>query len=236
MTKFNDLDFLVYSSHKTSTQTLNSIFHKNNYRVVHCHILDNLKLCLVDPPTKETFKQYLTNYKNVNNKKLKIISCVRNPINRLLSSFFQTFGTCEINYHIREENTTISINNDNVLCIMYEEMIKNSKLPLSIESLDELSTILDINILEKIEKKKDYYYLDNNLFELYVLDFNCVIDTNALNYLNNILMIKLKILSSSNLSEKKYYYNKYQNVKKYLGDKLDNYIKNKYNDFYFTAF
>jgi hypothetical protein len=44
------------------------------------------------------------------------------------------------------------------------------------ESLDQLSGIMDINILENLEHKKDYYYLDNNLFELYVFDFNCLID------------------------------------------------------------
>lgn len=237
MTDFNDLDFLVYSSHKTSTQSLLAIFNKNNYNAAHCHCLNHLKLNLVNPPTEETFAQYLINYKNITNKKLKIITCVRNPINRLLSSFFQTFSSDEINFNnISEENTTISIKNEDELCIMYEEMIKYSLLPGGMESLDELSIILDINILEKLENKKGYYYLDNNYFELYVLDFNCVIDKNVLNYLNNVLTLDLKIVSSSNLSENKHYYNKYQNIKKKLGNKLDTIIKDKYNSFYFTAF
>ena len=237
MIKFNDLDFLVYSSHKTSTQSLVSIFRINNYKSIHCHSLNNLKFGLVNPPTKETFRQYLINYKNINNKKLKIITCIRNPINRLLSSFFQSFNCDQIMFNnISEENTTISIKNEDELCIMYEEMIKSSTLSGRMESLDELSDILDINILEKLENKKGYYYLDNNLFELYVLDFNCVINTNVLNYLNDILMLDLKKLSSSNLSKNKHYYNKYKNIKKKLGNKLDTIIKNKYNSFYFTAF
>ena len=97
---------------------------------------------------------------------------------------------------------------------MYEDMIKYSSLPGMMESLDELSNILYINILEKLENKKGYYYLDNDLFELYVLDFNCLIDDNVLNYLNNILMLDLKIVSSRNLSKNKNYYDKYQNIKK----------------------
>ena len=237
MHDFNELDFLVYSSHKTSTQSLLSIFCMNKYKSIHCHSLNDLKFNLVNSPTKETFRQYLINYKNINNKKLKIITCIRNPINRLLSSFFQSFSSDEIYFNnISEENTTISIKTEDELCIMYEEMIKYSNLPGGMESLDELSIILDINILEKIENKTDYYYLDNNLFELYVLDFNCVIDTNVLNYLNSILMLDLKILSSDNLSESKHYYNKYQSIKKKIGRKLDTIIKNKYNSFYFTAF
>ena len=63
---------MVYSSDKTSTQTLLAIFNKNNYKAVHCHNLNNLKLCLVNPPTKETFRQYLINYKNIKNKKCLI--------------------------------------------------------------------------------------------------------------------------------------------------------------------
>ena len=234
---FNNLDFLVYSSHKTSTQSLLAIFEKNNYIARHCHVLHNLNFFCVNPPTKETFIQYLINYKNINNKKLKIITCIRNPKNRLLSSFFQSFSSDEIMFHnISENNTTISRKNEDELCIMYEEMIKNKTLPGMTESLDELSIILNINILEKLENKKNYYYLDNNLFELYVLDFNCVIDNNVLNYLNNILTLDLKILSSSNLSENKHYYNKYKNIKEKLGTKLDDIIKNQYNSFYFTAF
>ena len=237
MSEFNDLDFLVYSSHKTATQTLLAIFNNNNYKATHCHSLDDLKHSLVNPPTENTFIQYLISYKNIKNKKLKIITCIRNPINRLLSSFFQSFSTDEIAINnISEETTTIGIKNEDELCIMYEEMIKNSNLPRNIESLDELSIILDINILEKVENKQNYYYLDNNLFELYVLDFNCVIDTNVLNYLNKILMLDLQTLSSNNLSENKHYYNKYQNIKKKIGGKLDTIIKNAYNSFYFTAF
>ena len=155
----------------------------------------------------------------------------------MLSSFFQSFSTDEIYFNnISEENTTISIKNEDELYIMYEEIITYSTLPGSMESLDELSIILDINILEKLENKKGYYYLDNNLFELFVFDFNCVIDKNVLNYLNNILTLDLKIVYSNNLSENKHYYNKYQNIKKKIGNKLDTLIKSKYNSFYFTAF
>jgi hypothetical protein len=224
-----DLDFLVYSSHKTSTQSLISILTKNKYKAKHCHCNPT--------PSKETFIQYLINYKNVNNKKLKIITCIRNPKNRLLSSFFQSFSTDEIYFcNISEQNTTISRKNETELCILYEEMIKDKKLPGAMESLDELSIILNIDILDKLENKKNYYYLDDDLFELYVLDFNSVIDNNVLNYLNNILALDLKILSSSNLSENKHYYNKYKNIKKTLGTKLDTIIENQYNSFYFTAF
>lgn len=235
--KFNDLDFLIYSSHKTSTQSLLSILKTNNYKAIHCHELTQLSLFCTNPPTKETFIQYLINYKTIKNYKLKIISCIRNPKTRLLSSFFQSYFSDEISFNnISEENTTISVKSEDELCVMYEENIKNKKLLGKMESLDELSVIVNKDLLNKLENKKDYYYLNNDLFELYVLDFNCLIDKNVLNYLNNVLMLNLKILSSCNLSENKSYYNKYKNIKKRIGGKFDEIIENQYNSFYFRAF
>lgn len=237
ISNFNKLDFLVYSSHKTATQSLLTILHSSNYEVIHCHTLNDLKLSCVMPPTKETFKQYLINYKNINKKKLKIYTCIRNPKNRLISSFFQSFSTDEIYFDNKsEEHTTINLNNLDDLCTMYEDLVKNTKLPGHMESLDELSDIFKIKILEKLEKRKDHYYLDNDLFELYVLDFNCLIGENVLKYLNNILSLDLQILSSTNLSENKHYYDKYKNIKQKLGTKLDSIIENQYDKFYFTAF
>ena len=237
---FSSLDFLVYSSHKTSTQSLLTILEVNNYKARHCHAIQTLKLTLnLDHPVqKEQFIQYLLNYKIKNNKKIKILSCIRNPKDRLISSFFQSFHTDEIEFGNKKKNdTTITVKSEDELITMYEELIKKNHIPGNTESLDELSFILNINVLELLKKKEDYYYLDHNLFELYVLDFNSIINnTINLKYLNNILNLDLKVLKTSNLSKNKSYYNKYKNVKKNLGKKLDSIIENQYNTFYFTAF
>jgi hypothetical protein len=237
---FSSLDFLVYSSHKTSTQSLISILRSNNYKAVHCHSINNLyhTLKLNHLVKKEQYIQYLLNYKIKNNKKIKIISCIRNIKDRLISSFFQSFHTDEINFrNIKENDTTVIVKSEDELITMYEELIKKKDLPGNFESLDEISNIHNINVLELLKKKEDYYYLDHNLFELYVLDFNCVInETINLKYLNNILNIDLKVAKSSNLSKNKSYYNKYKNIKKKIGKKLDSIIENQYNTFYFTAF
>lgn len=237
---FSSLDFLVYSSHKTSTQSLLSILKDNNYKAVHCHLINDLNLALKlnHPVKKEQYIQYLLNYKIKNNKKIKIISCIRNTKDRLISSFFQSFHTDEIHFrNIKENDTTVTVKSEDELITMYEELIKKKSLPGNVESLDEMSTIHNINVLELLKKKEDYYYLDHDLFELYVLDFNCIInETINLKYLNNILNIDLKVTKTSNLSKNKSYYNKYKNIKKKIGKKLDSIIENQYNTFYFTAF
>jgi hypothetical protein len=240
---FNHLDFLIYSSHKTSTQSLVNTINKNKYNSTHFHILSNFnspfykKITNNTIVTNETFIQGLINYKNTNNKKLKIITVIRDPKDRLLSSFFQSFFNDEMDCLNKSvENTTISVKNEEELCILYEELVKNKKLPGRIESINEMAIIFGINVIENLEKKKHYYYLNNELFELFVLDFNKLISSDSLNYLNDILKIDCVFKFNDNLSKNKLYYNKYKNVKKILGTKLDNIIENQYESFYFTAF
>lgn len=240
---FNHLEFLIYSSHKTSTQTLISILNNNKYKSTHCHNLNNFKsrsynkITNNKDVTPNTFIQGLINYKNIHNKKIKIISCIRNPKDRLLSSFFQSFSTDEIEFlNKKKEEATVTVKNEDELCSLYEELIKNKKLPGKVESVDDLSYIFGINIIEKLENRENHYYLDHELFELYVLDFNQIIGSDCLNYLKNIFKLYLKKLYSANLTSDKYYYSKYKNVKKILGTKLNDTIQTQYDTFYFTAF
>jgi hypothetical protein len=240
---FINLDFLVYSSHKTSTQSIITTININNLKSIHFHILSNCQnehyenIKNNQSINHETFIQGLIDYKNTNNKKLRIISIIRNPKDRLISSFFQSFHTDEINYCGKNENnTTINLKNEEEICVFYEELLKKNKLPGFIESIDEMSDIFKINIIDHLIKKKNYYYLNHELFELYVLDFNKIIGLNRLNYLNDILKTNFTIYADINLSNEKQYFSKYKNVKKMLGTKLDNLIENKFKSFYFNLF
>lgn len=236
----NNLDFLIYSSHKTATQTLLSIINNNNHKSIHCHVIDNFKYTLPEYKgviSNETFIQGIINYKNINNKKIKIISIIRNPKDRLISSFFQSFSSDEISFLNKPlNNTTIDIKNVDELCLIYENYINDKNLPGFNESMDEMSDIFKINIIENLEKKINYYYFNHELFELYVLDFNKIINPNVLNYINQILETNFIIYKNENLSINKNYYNKYITVKKMSGTKLDNIIEQHFNSFYFTSF
>jgi hypothetical protein len=240
---FIDLDFLIYSSHKTSTQTIVNTINSNNLRAIHCHSIYNFGLVGYEyiakdqPVTYETFIQGLINYKNTKGKKLKLISVIRNPKDRLLSSFFQTFSTDEINYKGKDpEDTTISLMNEDELCTLYETLIKEKSLRGFMESIDELSEIFQMDIINSLSKKMDYYFLDHELFELYVLDFNKTIGSDKLNYFNTILETNFDIVIDSNVSSDKQYYSKYKNIKKTVGNKLDDIIESQYNSFYFNSF
>jgi hypothetical protein len=254
---FNILDYLIYSSHKTSTQSLIAIFFRNNKKSVHCHCINDFKITLYTyrVPKEQIlngFIEYkyinnknkissdpliegLVNYQHIHNKKIKIISVIRNPIHRLLSSFFHIYHDDEKwALDITNDKTTISTKSEEELCELYTNLVKTGSI--SGESLDELSQIFGINIIDHLEKKNNYYYLNHDLFELYVLDFNKIISSDCLLYLNKILNTNFTILDFANLSSDKTYYTKYKNVKTRIGTSLDETIKQYFNPFYFNAF
>ena len=252
---FNNIEYLIYSSHKTSTQSLMSIFKKNKIKIELYHNISNIPLLYpkISPINNIGCKEYYgwgendINQKNIlkkfvldnihkynNNKKLSIISVIRNPIERLLSSFFQSYHNDEMSYHnIKADNTTIQKLNVLELYDLYCKKIDDDSLQGNIESLDEMSFLFDIDIINNLEKKENYYYFENESIKLYVLKFEHVINNNNLIYLNKILNIKLILNSKNNLSLNKQYYNKYNELKKLIGEDIKNKIYKKYDKFYF---
>lgn len=83
---FMALDFIVFSSHKTMTQSLSGTLNYNGFSCVHAHQPKHIEL--TDNRLRELSEEY---YKH-NNKKLKIISVYRDPMDRLISSFFQSLS------------------------------------------------------------------------------------------------------------------------------------------------
>ena len=99
------------------------------------------------------------------------------------------------------------------------------------EALSEFSEILNMNIIENLVKKDNYYYLEHDLFELYVLNFKDVIDNDHnLTYINNCLKTNCSNIQKHNLSSDKLYYPKYVNVKKMIPQHVNDVIKIRYND------
>jgi len=232
-------DYLIYSSHKTSTQSLKWTLIKSGYQCVNCHTLQyNLTRTMSDyfnksnPLTHVSFIKYLEDYKKTNGKKLKIISTIRNPIDRLISSFFQTFHSDEIIFKKQQsKNTTIMKNTNQFLLNKYIKHIINDDIKHRKESLSEMSEIFNMNIIKSLVKKENYYYLEHDLFELYVLNFKNIIDNdNNLDYINHCLNTKCANMQKHNLSSDKLYYPKYISIKKLIPQHVHDVIKIRYND------
>ena len=92
-----ELDYLVFSSHKTATQSTLASLRASGFKALHCHTLYNIDIEV------GRFAEYLDRYKDHNNKKLKIISIFREPVERLISSFFQWHGIGAVRHNLGGE-------------------------------------------------------------------------------------------------------------------------------------
>lgn len=81
------LDCLVFSSHKTGTQTITRTLNASGIRAGHCHGLGNIGVAEGD------FADRLAAYAAERRRRLRVISIFREPMERHVSSFFQAHGT-----------------------------------------------------------------------------------------------------------------------------------------------
>jgi len=81
-----NIEFLVFSSHKTATQTIVNSLNASGVRCMHTHIGHDIGL------SPGEFRFYLDEYRRVNAKRLQVISAFRDPLDRLVSSFFQSLS------------------------------------------------------------------------------------------------------------------------------------------------
>lgn len=214
-------DFYVYSTHKTSTQSLKNIFNTE-----HIHSLKNANY------TKMTFLEHVKEYNRKNNKKIKILTTLRTPSERVISSYFQLKYNYEIRkLQIKSNETTVMKNTLDYLVNDVKSFIQQKKYPG--ESLYEIMSVFNFNFGDiYVDKVKHYGFYENDLIKLYILDFESIIGNDKIIYLENIFGIKLPD-KSRNKSEDKPYYEKFKKVKKIIGHKFDDMINSDYVDLIF---
>lgn len=214
-------DFFVYSTHKTATQSLKTMFNSN-----HIHCLKNNNY------TKDCFLENVKEYNKINNKQFKILTTLRIPSERVISSYFQEKYNKEIReLGIESKETTVMKNTIDYLVNDVKSYIQHKNYPG--ESLYEIMSVFDFNFGDiYVDKVKHYGFYENDLIKLYILDFESIIGNDKIMYLENIFGIKLPD-ESKNLSENKPYYEKYQKVKKIIGHEFDDMINSDYVDLIF---
>jgi hypothetical protein len=228
---FQSLDYLVYSSHKTTTQTLVGTILSNQCSAINIHTMSD-----IDIHSNADFLRNVEEYNRVRQKKLKIISVIRNPCQRLRSSFFQTYHTSEVRiFNLNPEHTTVAKHSVEQLFSLYKTKIFTKTLPYFLESLDEILEIFNIDICNQMQKRGDSYFFENELVELYVLDFERII-TDKMMYLNRVLGTNWTTYTERNMTKYKVYKNKYEHFKRIQDDLVEETIQNHFNPFYFSAF
>jgi hypothetical protein len=217
MSKINlNNEFYVFSTHKTATQSLNTIF-----KTCHIHELSNANY------TKKEFIKDTEKYFKMNNKKLKILTVLRLPSQRVISSYFQIKHTDEIFFFNKKENeTSIARNDINFLVNDVREFIKKRKYPK--EALYEIMDIFNFKFTDiNVNQIKNYGFYENDLIELYILDYESIIKNYI--YLENIFGIKFTS-EKANISSEKKYYKKYKEVKRKIGDEFNEFIDSEHTD------
>jgi len=206
--KFNDelmsLDYLIFSSHKTATQTLVKTLRNNGYNCIHCHVLNNIGM------QNGTFESYTNEYYLKHKKKINIITVFRDPIERHISSFFQWYGTKPIRDKdvdseldtIIYKKTVIELQNK-----LFDE-INNKTLVGQEESIEQICNELKIEIDDlNYDFEKNYGLYENERVRLYIFRFDILIK--RIDSLLTQITCKKILRHSSNKSSTKWYFDIY---------------------------
>jgi hypothetical protein len=206
---FMSLDFIVFSSHKTMTQSIKATLNYNGFNCIHAHQPKHIELM------NEQLSALSEEYYRHNNKKIKIISVYRDPIDRLMSSFFQSLS---VEKHGRTEHgisEKLVDFNESVLfsedfnCIMerfwYYCAIKNGVS----ESLDLICHIYDIRQNEiSFQEEKVFVKNEFEKIDLFVSRFDILKD----NFADGVSVIAGRpvVERIHNATSQKWYYEKYE--------------------------
>ena len=206
--KILDIDYLVFSSHKTATQTLRRTLNYTGLECINIHHLPDIGLRGGD------FQGYLDEYLAHNRKKLNVCSVFREPMERHISSFFQGYGTRPI--RLKEVSNEFET-------IIYKYTIKqlqdkfiqelDDKSLIGIrESLHEICNELHISV-EKLNynSKIGYGFHETENIRLYIFRFDFLIN-NIENLLSDITGKKI-IKQNANMGSSKWYKDIYSEFK-----------------------
>lgn len=218
---FQKYDYLIYSPHKTATQSVKYSLINAGYNTTHIHSIQNINI------SKPTLKDF------IELTKTKIIYILRNPLDRLKSSYFQSYHDDLVHFlNYEPQDTLISSNSINFLFSDFLFKVNNNKLPGKVDSLLELEGILQYDIFNSLIKKETYFYLFSERINIYVLDFNLIIKEKE-KYLSHCLNINVEKLSNNNLTSEKTYSDKYEEFKNlkipYHSQKIINHQYEKIN-------
>lgn len=139
-----DLDFLVYSAHKTATQTTSHTLRRHGFRCMHCHLLRDLGVGL----QPGELPQFLECFAGRNGRTFEIITVFREPIERHISSFFQWYGNGVVREKVVADIADTIIHTRSVaeLQAMFLDELVRGSVPGMPESIDEMCKGLGVDV------------------------------------------------------------------------------------------
>lgn len=205
------LDYLVYSSHKSGTQTLVNTLKSSGFRCRHCHYLPNIGIKNGD------FRLYLESYFQKNNRKLNVITVFREPLQRHISSFFQGYGTKPLRLkEVENEIETIIYKYTiNQLQERYISELRSQSLIGFRESVHDIIKELQINTSDLVyNSERRFGIFETQNIRLFMFRFDILF--NDLDGLLNEITKNNIVIKNSNISGSKWYRDIYAKFKKSL--------------------
>lgn len=166
-----DSEFLVYSSHKTGTQTLTGTLLASGFSARNLHQLKNVGMlggC-------GQFLQYLSGVKHRQGRKQVVLSVFRLPLERHVASFFQWHGTGVLRGGLvsSEEETLIARLTVEDLMSAFVAELRANTLTGYRESLMELSAELSLDLNEmSFSKATGFGVHETDLAKIYLFRFD----------------------------------------------------------------
>lgn len=205
------IDYLVFSSHKTATQSIKKSLNKTGFVCKHCHHPNNLGLGRGD------LRRLAHRYDESNARKLPIITVFREPIARHISSFFQTHGWKPISgkSNVLQEETIIHQLPVDALIERFRSEVSNRRLRGRHEALDMISKGLEIPIEDMhFDPRARIGVSEHDLACLHILRFDQLIGDFA-PLLERVCGRPVR-QSNKNVTDDKWYNDKYAAFKKAL--------------------
>ncbi len=210
-TELLHLDYLVYSSYKSGTQTLTNTLKSNGFKCKHWHRMRNYRL------QKGQFRPYLRRYLKKNNEKLKVITVFRDPMKRHASSFFQGYGAKPLRLkEVKSKKETLVYKlKTKELQEKYIAELRDKSLIGFHESLHEIFEELQISADDlNYDKEKQFGVFENRFIKLFFFEFDTLFN-NFEHLLQEITQHPIA-KNDSNISEAKWYGKKYADFKSSL--------------------
>lgn len=166
-----DTDFLVYSSHKTGTQTLLGTLRASGVSAKHFHGLKNVGLSA----GAGQFVEHLSGFSKRQGHKQFVLSTFRLPLERHAASFFQWHGSRPVVRGLVgcPEETLIARLTVEDLVAEFVAALRENTLTGYKESLEELSAELSLNLDElSFSKAQGHGVHEMDLAKIYLFRFD----------------------------------------------------------------
>jgi len=199
-----DLDYLVFSSHKTATQTIVRTLRMNGYACTHCHTGRNHTVNLA--PGR--FGAFAERYHARHATKLNVITVFREPIERHISSFFQCHGSDVLRQRGCPDiaRTLIATASTAALQHRFRREMARGTVAGRAESLDELCVELGLTHADLAYDVIDQYgRVETEHCILHLLRFDVLIGAERLASLLSRVTEKTLVQYDENVSGSKWY-------------------------------